>query len=337
MSGWSWIAIKDADAGAVLQRLGLTLTGQIDWRGEAGLACAETPGWVVVTAQTFDYFDGLLEAFATEAEMIAGQCWDTAMYSAARGYSAGAKTWSVVHDPDAGRDDISVEGSAPGELAAIRDRLMREQAEHADEQVDYIYGIPTELAAALCGYSPEGGVAPQTVLRVIEPLRSGKAGERQAHERALREALAADVTHKLFPLAESLGFEPAARHPALQAFYRFGASQLLVRRRGEWSDCVEIVSDLSDGAPRVGIEFFVRRGDAPRYGRSGVTSVPPPRLTIMEHFQGPKPAQPADIAKAIDQGRDLLMAVDRYLREGAPHPNIRPPIYRDDLGSPGAT
>jgi hypothetical protein len=331
----SWVAIKGADLDAVLQRFGLTQTGQVDYRADADLAAAETPGWVVVTAHAFDYVEGRLGALSTDAEVVTGQCSDVVMYSAARGYTAGSQTWSVVHDPAAGPNSLAVEGSPPAEFVAIRDRLMSQQAERGGDAVDYVYEVPMVLAAALCGYSPEAGVAPETVLKVVEPLRSGKAGERQAQQRAVRDALAAGVAAELFPLAERLGFERSVHHPALQAFYRFGASHALVRPRGEWSESIEIRSDLSDGAPRVAVDFFVRRGGAPRYGRSGTAFVPASPPSLMERFQGRRPAQPEDVANAIDIGRELLNAVDRHLREGTPHPNVRPAIYRDDLGDPG--
>jgi hypothetical protein len=328
MAQASWIAIKGADLGAVLQRLGLTQTGQVDYRGDADLACAETPGWVVVMSQAFDYLDGKQAAFT--AEVVTGQCWDTIMYSEARGYAAGAEIWSVVHDPDAGPDNLAIEGAPPAELAAIRERLVRAQAERGADQVDYIYEIPIGVAAALCGYGPEAGVAPGTVLRVVEPARPGKAGERQAEQRSLREALGKRVATELFPIAEKLGFRRGVDQPDVEPFYRFGASHVMVRRRGEWSESLDIVYDLRDGAPRVGLEFFVRRGDAPRYGRSGVAFIPPPPLTLMERFKGRKPAQPEDISKALDDGRDLVAAVDLHLREGASHPHIRPAVYWDE-------
>ena len=76
------------------------------------------------------------------------------MVSAAYGYDRGNAQWSVIHDAQQGISDLSLSGSPPVELNYIRERLSGEQQDAGGEgaDVDYIFDIPVELAATVCGY-----------------------------------------------------------------------------------------------------------------------------------------------------------------------------------------
>jgi hypothetical protein len=306
----------------------LVETGQVDFDGDGDLMVAETPGWVVVASHDYEFAKGRVDSLVALGEVVTGQCWDVIMHSAARGFVGGQEVWSVSHDPEA-EADLNVTGAPPAGLAAIRDRLTLQQAEHADEPVDFMYDAPTQLAASLCGYNPQDGVAAGTVFLVVEPSRSGKAGEQQATERRVLDSLGAGVASEILPLALEMGFEPAVAQPDFHKFYPFGAAHVVVRRRGEWSDALELRWGRRNGWPRVAIDIFVRQGSDPRYGRAGHAIVPTPRPSLMERFTGRKSDPAAEVAAAIVDGGDLLSSVDRHLRDGTPHPHLRPAEYRD--------
>jgi hypothetical protein len=76
------------------------------------------------------------------------------MFSAAYGYDRGNARWSVVHNAQEGISDLSVSGAPPTELERIRERLSKQQSDAGGDaaDVDYIFDIPVELAATVCGY-----------------------------------------------------------------------------------------------------------------------------------------------------------------------------------------
>jgi hypothetical protein len=264
-------------------------------------------------------------------ETLGCEAWDTSLFSSAWGYRNGDLIWSVTHDPDKGPRSLESEGSPPAEFEAVREKLMRDQADHEGEHVDYIFEAPIALTAALCGFRPDRDtVPPETVFKVVEPARSGGAAKRQAAGRALREQLGAGVRDELYPLARELGFESVLSQPDFHKFYPRGASNAFVRHRGEWSESLQVFWGFLGGAPRVELSFFVRRGSEPRYGRSGKAHAPPQRPSWLERFSGRKRDADAASREAIGTGRGLLLELDRYLREGEPHSHIRPPVYWDE-------
>lgn len=66
-----------------------------------------------------------------------------------RAADGGRELWSVSHLNDAGQE-LTVTGDAPGALADIRRKYEVLQAEEDD--ADYLWDIPVELARTLTGY-----------------------------------------------------------------------------------------------------------------------------------------------------------------------------------------
>ena len=75
------------------------------------------------------------------------------MVSSVAYWKDGAQIWSVTHDAQKGDDHLDVQGEPPAGLAAIRDRLTKQQEE--DGGVDFIFNIPVDLAKEMAGYSHE--------------------------------------------------------------------------------------------------------------------------------------------------------------------------------------
>jgi hypothetical protein len=69
-------------------------------------------------------------------------------------YKNGRRVWSVTRESERGRYDLSVDGDPPEVLWSLRDSLFKEQdgagGEGAD--VDFVFDVPVQLAAELCGY-----------------------------------------------------------------------------------------------------------------------------------------------------------------------------------------
>ncbi len=76
------------------------------------------------------------------------------MVSEARAYRNGEAVWQVSHDCEKGLNDLTVIGELSPPAEAVRARLMREQDKAGGEKadVDHVFEIPIEIAAAVCGF-----------------------------------------------------------------------------------------------------------------------------------------------------------------------------------------
>src|SRR5204862_3830726 len=132
-----------------------------------------------------DFFEKAKE-LSLGAEVFAGQAWDVPMYSSARGYRGGQEVWSVVHDIDVGPRSLVAAGAPPADLVAITERRASEQKAAGDEQVDYIFEIPSDLSAAVCGYHPTEGAPLGRLFPLPHPPHLGKAPSSQPSQPAMR-------------------------------------------------------------------------------------------------------------------------------------------------------
>lgn len=158
--GWmcSWLAVQGAVKAEILDALGLTVTGrQIEpGSGTAFLSCAERPeGWLVLFSDDFDWADRDQVLEMSRFGLTVGCQFEdkVEMTSVARAARHGEELWRVSHVNNP-RQQLDISGEPPSELAAIRDRLFREQEEAGGENsgVDFIHEIPLEVARAVCGY-----------------------------------------------------------------------------------------------------------------------------------------------------------------------------------------
>ena len=328
----SWIAVQGVGRDVMLKRLGLIETGDIDFSGDATLACVELAnGWLLVRSDDFDFANPDRLAVVSEGvEAIGVQASSVVMVSAAQGYRDGEQAWSIEHDPDKGRRSLETTGELPAPFAAIRDRLMKEQAEHGGEQVDYLFDASLALSAAICGFrADEPSPTPGTLWREVVPVASGKAAEKQAERRAAGERLRARVEGEVYARAAELGFEPMSAHPQFYRFYPNAGSNAFVRLREPWSDGLQILWAYRDGQPLINIGFFVRRGAEPRYGGAGSARTDLRKLSLLEQFTGPK-ADPAALDRTILQAKELLVLVDQHLKGAPSGPRVRPAEFLDE-------
>ena len=150
----SWFAVADKGKTGVLQTLGLHDTGEPDEVNETPFSGAKFPGgWFVLVANDVAFVSlQRLTQPSVDCRVVAGQVHEGVMISAAYGYERESRVWELAHNRQRGIDDLSVSGSPPPSFQSIRQRLTQEQEAKRGGDVDYIFDIPVEVAAAVCGY-----------------------------------------------------------------------------------------------------------------------------------------------------------------------------------------
>jgi hypothetical protein len=168
----SWLAFEKVDREIVLEKLGLQVVGETDDELSAELCCAETvSGWWLIYSNS-GRFGGPLDpaALSENAHMVTTDMSETVMCSRSSGWRNGVMIWEVDYDPDLKAGDVEVTGDPPPQFAAIRARVIEEQQREGD--ADYIFDIPVELSAALCGYSdPLGQARTGLTFQVLKAVR----------------------------------------------------------------------------------------------------------------------------------------------------------------------
>src|SRR6185369_10814385 len=76
------------------------------------------------------------------------------MYSSAFHYEHGRFAWSLTHDSANGLFDLQSEGVPPEFFPEAFAKGVRDQmaAGGINASVDYLFGVPLEIAARICGY-----------------------------------------------------------------------------------------------------------------------------------------------------------------------------------------
>lgn len=325
----SWMGAKGGNTADILKRLGLAETGEIAFGGAAELCYAQLPsGWVIFVGREDFVTPERLVAASTEGEAVGCVASETVMVSQAFGYQAGAKVWSVSHDPDLAEDDLQVDGSPPGELVEIHARLTAEQAQD-DDSVDYLFEAPLDLTKAVCGYRFDHFDLPgETVFKMLEGDHGGASSPEQATTRALNDELTRRVEGELYAAAAAVGFAPAVSRPEfLENRYGRGAMNVLVREKQGWWESLEFIWGFRGGRPFVEIYFFVRRGADLRQGRQGFAGLAEPRRSFVDTLLGRNKREPETIDRVIAKMHGVIGELDHHLNSGATSANIVPAVY----------
>jgi hypothetical protein len=152
----SWIAFQGKGKDDVLAAIGLVDTGVADEANEAPVSGAALPtGWYVAFFNDYLYVSPeRLAKLSAGCVVVACQVEEHVMASAVLIYEDGAKRCSVSHESERGRYDLSVDGDPPEVFPALRDGLLQQQdgAGGSEASVDFVFDVPVQLAAALCGY-----------------------------------------------------------------------------------------------------------------------------------------------------------------------------------------
>ena len=150
----SWIGFDRKGKAEVLQSAGLHDTGEPDEANEAPFSGAEMPGgWFILFANDFDFVSRKrLAQLSADCRVVGCQVHEGVMVSAAYGYERGNRVWELVHDGQRSMDNLSVFGAPPPSFDEIRRRLTQQHEAEAGGDVDYIFDIPVDVAAAVCNY-----------------------------------------------------------------------------------------------------------------------------------------------------------------------------------------
>jgi hypothetical protein len=152
----SWIAFQTNDKHRVLSSIGLVDTGEADEANESPASGAVLPtGWYVVFFNDYAFATPeRLAKFSAGRTVIACQVEEHVMASASFLYENGRRAWSVTHESERGPYDLSVDGEPPALFSSLRDVLLKQQEDAGGENadVDFVFDVPVQLAAELCGY-----------------------------------------------------------------------------------------------------------------------------------------------------------------------------------------
>jgi hypothetical protein len=154
----SWVGVQGATKADVLEALQFSDTGESCEAEFVGpFAAAEADGWVFVVADTAWWAEDDLIADLSKLGFVLGmQLSETVMHCGLTAARDGTVLWRVIRspeheDPDIADQDLYVEGEPPASLTAIKAALDA-QAEANDQDVDYVFDAPLELAKAICGF-----------------------------------------------------------------------------------------------------------------------------------------------------------------------------------------
>lgn len=322
----TWLCVRGRSKVEVLDSMGLVETGDYEGHDLAEAAVTELPGgWVIIHYEGVEKLKGpkVSERFP-QGEVIWGTSSETVMWSGAYGLVDGRQVWSVEHDPDKDLNGVQASGSPPEALRSICARLQGEQALQGNEDVDYVFEAPMILTKELTGYDPTRQFDDLGFI-VAVPGRTSGGGDQLAARSGLINRLASAVQDELVPAAAALGFRPAAEVPESGSVL---SNRALARRRAGGIDTLDFDHGLYDGVAKISMRFIAGRKG--RRGNPGQAMVPTPGRTFMQMFTGRKP-EPDDAAleRAVREARDLLPHLDKHLRDGTSHPDIRPASYYD--------
>lgn len=151
-----WLATRALDRTAVLTRLGLSVTEELNEEVyDPGLYGVDVDGWFVVFGDGWDFMR-LVEPEQARALSSAGEVLylftdDTPMCAQLTSYAGGAERWSIVYT---GTDEVAepqLTGPVPDPANTILAELRKEQAAQGSE-VDCMYELVPKLAQALVGF-----------------------------------------------------------------------------------------------------------------------------------------------------------------------------------------
>jgi hypothetical protein len=307
-----WIGVQDGRRETVLDRLGFEEFGEVGDEIGADYACAESPnGWLICTAtdRSFD-MDEALAKVSSDGLAVGCEMSESAMVSRALGFEGGNPLWSVVRDPDKDGQDLVVEGVPPPQLNNIRQRLQAAEAAPGNENVDYLFDAPMELAENFCGY--RAGRASGLEWAALRKKVSNKNQKRPRRPKSL----SALMRGELLPLLQSLGWRLVNDPPSLsdpgEIVREVGRlNQTLWFDFGSGQETYIIVHfDSWEGATHSG--YFVAG-----YTRDAPARRPLWKLLTWKHFrEATRRPDAADdpIRATIDKAKGEILAVDTFLK-----------------------
>jgi hypothetical protein len=149
----SWVGVQGAGKEEVLAATGLRDPGEADEYNESPFSGADIPNdWFILFSNDFGFASPeRLALISRHCSIVACQVHEGIMASTAFLYDRGECIWEIVHDAQNGPYDLSFDGSLPPQFRMICETLQHQQDKRGAD-VDYIFDIPVETAAAVCGF-----------------------------------------------------------------------------------------------------------------------------------------------------------------------------------------
>jgi len=164
------LAVAGKNLDVLCSDYGVTPTGNYEEIPESPVTGAKLPNGSYLLYVNDDIVpdDQVLSILSKDASLISCYVNETVMNCLTSSWKDGAEEWSVFHDAQQSIDHLEIEGTPPGQLKPIQERLSAEQKNTDD--TDYTFDIPVELFTALGGikYDEDIEGAPPEPWQVLE-------------------------------------------------------------------------------------------------------------------------------------------------------------------------
>lgn len=167
----SWAAVRGKSPEAVRAELGLEPTG-VTLEVPEGDFCsvALETGWFIVVSNLDERFvdDAVLAKLSAGCEVVGCFVEEHVMMSRAAGWREGQQQWSLTHQAEVSRDDLSREGTPPPVLAEL-EAAARSRRQAEPDGPDFLFDVPANVAQALSGFRHDEGERSFAELRLAAP------------------------------------------------------------------------------------------------------------------------------------------------------------------------
>jgi hypothetical protein len=154
----SWYAVREGGAQKLLDRLGLSPTGETEEVPESLISTAKLDtGWRIIWYNNYEcpfLRPGDLGVISNDQEVLMCLVEEHVMASSSELWSGGKRKWGIAHLGEDGPKGLSVEGDLPECFASIRRELEEAQRVAGGDAagVDHIFEIPLKVAQTLVGF-----------------------------------------------------------------------------------------------------------------------------------------------------------------------------------------
>ncbi|TGS10782.1 hypothetical protein EN852_025170 [Mesorhizobium sp. M2E.F.Ca.ET.209.01.1.1] len=124
-------------------------------------------GFIILDCCTFpNPPDSHLSVFSQGKEMVVVHIEELTMFARAELWNDGSNIWRIWHSGDENVMDLHTTGDLPASFEAKRQQAFSKQDKEDD--VDYIFDIPLDLAAELTGFRHDGGAPDRVFFELVE-------------------------------------------------------------------------------------------------------------------------------------------------------------------------
>lgn len=154
----SWYAVREAGAQKLLDRLGLSPTGETEEFPESLISTAKLDtGWRIIWYNEYEcpfLRPEDLAVISNDHEVLMCLVEEHVMASSSELWAGGRRKWGIAHLGEDGPKGLSVEGELPECFASIRREMEEAQRAAGGDAagVDHIFEIPLKVAQTLVGF-----------------------------------------------------------------------------------------------------------------------------------------------------------------------------------------